>query len=253
MLHDISRPDVVRAGRRYFLVTALAWLCLAIVWPRAASAAADTQMAPVSQPGTVGGAVTYTGARRSGSDAITRDPDVCGSGSVADGSVLVGEAGGLAGVVVSLEGVSAGKALPAGGAVEVVIQQCRMTPRVSTLTLGGKLTLRNADGLLHRPRASIGPVPIFQWAMPLPQRLPTKIRHTGRMEVRCAVHGWARAWVSVFPHPYHTVTDGAGAYRIHNVPPGAYTLTFWHERLGEEQRGIVVDSHAGAAMDFSYP
>lgn len=42
--------------------------------------------------------------------------------------------------------------------------------------------------------------------------------------VSCDIHPWMRAWVYVFEHPFHGVTDNRGRFRISAVPPGKYRL-----------------------------
>jgi hypothetical protein len=37
------------------------------------------------------------------------------------------------------------------------------------------------------------------------------------------------AWVISLDHPYFSVTDERGRYRITDVPPGHYRLVMWHE------------------------
>ena len=44
----------------------------------------------------------------------------------------------------------------------------------------------------------------------------------------CDLHSWMQAWLYVFDHPYHAVTDRRGSFAIRNVPPGRYTLVAHH-------------------------
>jgi hypothetical protein len=58
-----------------------------------------------------------------------------------------------------------------------------------------------------------------------------------------------RGWVVVADHPFYTVTDPAGAFKIANVPAGNYRLRMWHEALGGASRDVVVGPQ-GAAVTF---
>ena len=224
-----------------------------VVWPVTAALAQPAQAPPPTpQTGSVTGRVTYAGPAPSGQERITRDREVCGTEPRPDEALRVDEQGGLAGVVVSLDGPTGGPPPLGAPDMEVRIAQCRFTPRVKSLTVGSTMFLHNQDALLHRPTATIGEIAIFQWAMPLPQRLPKRIRHTGRMELRCKAHPWERAWVAVFPHPHHTVTDATGHFRSPAPPAGSYTVTFWHERLGELHRGLVVEARTDSRVDLTY-
>lgn len=45
------------------------------------------------------------------------------------------------------------------------------------------------------------------------------------------------AFILVFGHPFFSVTDAAGRYRIDNVPPGNYALAAaWNEGVASESR-----------------
>ncbi len=41
-----------------------------------------------------------------------------------------------------------------------------------------------------------------------------------------------RAWVRVYDHPYHAVTDADGKFELKNAPAGKYNLVIWHEGVG---------------------
>jgi plastocyanin len=69
----------------------------------------------------------------------------------------------------------------------------------------------------------------------------------GVVRVFCDIHSHMNAFILVFAHRFFAATDGTGAYRIDNVPPGTYNLAVWTDgrvratrtvRVGEE--GSVV-------------
>ena len=41
------------------------------------------------------------------------------------------------------------------------------------------------------------------------------------------------AYIVVADSPFVAVSDESGAFTIHGVPAGTYTVTVWHEALGE--------------------
>jgi Carboxypeptidase regulatory-like domain len=52
----------------------------------------------------------------------------------------------------------------------------------------------------------------------------------GLANVRCnGGHAWMNAEILVVPHPYYTVTDESGRFRLVDVPPGKYEIVAWHE------------------------
>jgi hypothetical protein len=46
--------------------------------------------------------------------------------------------------------------------------------------------------------------------------------------IGCPVHASMAAWIYVFDHPYHAVTDVHGRFQLPPVPPGQYTLQVRH-------------------------
>jgi hypothetical protein len=47
--------------------------------------------------------------------------------------------------------------------------------------------------------------------------------------VACNIHGWMKAYVRVFDHPYFAVTDANGNFEIKDAPAGNWRLKIWHE------------------------
>ena len=47
--------------------------------------------------------------------------------------------------------------------------------------------------------------------------------------VACNIHGWMKAYVRVFDHPYFAVTDKDGNFEIKNAPAGEWRLKIWHD------------------------
>jgi hypothetical protein len=52
------------------------------------------------------------------------------------------------------------------------------------------------------------------------------------------------AVVVVLENPYFAVTGDDGKFQIPNVPPGAYTLKTWSEKLPETTRQVTVTAGA---------
>jgi len=52
------------------------------------------------------------------------------------------------------------------------------------------------------------------------------------MNVGCNLHGWMKAKVWVFDHPYFAVTDADGNFEIKNAPVGEFHLIVWEDAIG---------------------
>jgi hypothetical protein len=46
------------------------------------------------------------------------------------------------------------------------------------------------------------------------------------------------AEVLVVPHPYYTVTDESGRFKLKDVPPGEYEIVAWHEGWKVVQQAV---------------
>jgi len=73
--------------------------------------------------------------------------------------------------------------------------------------------------------------------------------------VSCTIHAWLRAWVSVFDHPYYTITDADGKFEIKNAPAGDCLLYIWHEGAGwlhkGGKKGEPITIKAGETLDLN--
>ncbi|MEE9550381.1 MAG: carboxypeptidase regulatory-like domain-containing protein, partial [Candidatus Binatia bacterium] len=54
----------------------------------------------------------------------------------------------------------------------------------------------------------------------------------GVVRILCNVHPHMEAYVVVKEHPFFTLSDSRGNYRLGAVPVGRYRLEFWHPELG---------------------
>ncbi len=70
------------------------------------------------------------------------------------------------------------------------------------------------------------------------------------ISVRCPIHASMAAWIYVFDHPYYTISDAQGNFRLPAVPPGKYTLHVEHFE-GRMVRREVVEVKPGAAMKLT--
>ena len=55
------------------------------------------------------------------------------------------------------------------------------------------------------------------------------------MYIKCDVHPWMKSYISIFNHPYFSVTDSAGHYQIDNIPPGTYEVIAWQEKFKNKE------------------
>ena len=85
-------------------------------------------------------------------------------------------------------------------------------------------------------------------------QLPAKVfeksfNELGPVHLTCNIHKEMSAWVLVLQNPYFTAPDPkTGEFTITGVPPGAYTVRIWGEKLEEEDAAkkfpITVGEHS---------
>lgn len=167
----------------------------------------------------------------------------------------VGPQGGLADVVVGLADVH-GKSTGAGAAPLVIDQKgCEYDPYIAACQTGQKILVRNSDPVLHNvhvtPTASDNPEE-NQAQMPNSGDLSFSFKAPEEfVRFKCDVHPWMFAYVSVFDHPWFAVSAKDGTFRIHNVPPGEYTLEAAHRKAGKQTQKIVVKDQ-DVKVDFTF-
>ncbi len=192
--------------------------------------------APALAGGTIEGTIRVAGpAPAVAARPIAKDTNVCGSAAPAE-AVLVGKAGALANVVVSVSDARfAGTPPPVAGA-SLDQRRCRYLPHVQALTVGTPLAVMNNDAILHNVHGNAvkteGPtLTVFNLALPIKgQKLPVTMTKPGVVKLQCdAGHTWMNAWIYVFDHPYYAVTDDSGAFVIKDVPAGEHVVELWHE------------------------
>ena len=183
---------------------------------------------------------------------VHKNKEVCGE-SIPDESLLIDAQRGLKNVVVVLEGVHAVKGSPALPAL-LDNKSCAFVPRVQTITVGQMLELRNSDFILHNVHArQNGYETVFNLGLPYWSEKAYRFTQPGHVLIDCDVlHTWMRAHIIVTDHPYTAVTNAAGRFGISHIPPGAYRLRLWHERLGEQTRPISVRTAQETRVRFTY-
>ena len=58
------------------------------------------------------------------------------------------------------------------------------------------------------------------------------------------------AFILVFSHPFFSLTDTDGRYRIDNIPPGTYNVVAWNEGVRARSRGPYGHGGGVAEEDF---
>jgi hypothetical protein len=201
------------------------------------------QVAPVQQPGRLVGTIEMV-------DALpTEGQGGAGSGGGCEATDAPVRSAADLMTVVWAEGVRRGKALPADRRYQLTLGQCEGEPRVQAVVAGGMLNIFHGDRQPHRivlMRAGTSDtLQVLPFTLP-GQLVPSSValRTPGIVEVRCAEHQWAHAWVAVFDHPYVAVGEPGATFAMDSLPAGRVRLMAWRE--GDERpRALQADVAAG--------
>jgi plastocyanin len=169
---------------------------------------------------------------------------------------VVGGQGGLADVVVSLQGIS-GKSSGASAPPVVLDQKgCEYIPSILAVQTDQKIVVKNSDPVLHNVHSvpGEGSANKERNEAQLPNGADLTFSFSkpeSFLKFKCDVHQWMFAWVSIFDHPYFAVSGKDGSFKIANVPPGKYKLQAAHRKAGTITQDIEVKEGEPTKVDFT--
>jgi hypothetical protein len=194
------------------------------------------------------------GEPRDTSITPTHDLSVCRPFSE---SLVASRQGGVGNVVVWLVGADRGPPHDAPRRVRLVLDGCRLEPRVQRMAQGGTVMVNSRDAMMSRLQfvaegesATRATVLLNDAGQVVPTEDPAS--RPGLVQVTDDLHPWVRAWLVVGPHPFVAVTDADGLFRFDGVPPGRYTLVAWHERLGAKRMTVRVEEGIQTRLQVEY-
>ncbi len=138
-------------------------------------------------------------------------------------------------------GVDAARVPPVPQAALTLDQRgCIYTPHVLGLRAGQKLLVTNSDPTSHNVHvlAKRNSAPANRTMGQGQAALEYLFERSETVLFKCDIHPWMGAVVHVEEHPWFAVSDGAGRFRIEDIPPGDYVVEAEHE-LFEGARGSV--------------
>jgi plastocyanin len=211
--------------------------------------------------GTISGTVTYDGKIPNLKPlAMDADPACAAKHDkpVPNEMLRLGSGNTMGNIIVSVKsGLPAGKTYPAPTEPFVMDQSgCQYKPHVFALQVGQPLKILNSDGVLHNVHALPKVNGQFNMAMPATRK---EAEHKfekvepNAFPVKCDVHPWMTAHVSVFDHPFFAVTQEDGKYKINTaLPAGSYEIEAWHEKLGSKVEKVTVADGETKTVDFKF-
>ena len=213
-------------------------VCFAFGRSGAVVAQSKYKVISVGNAGSISGDVRISGnVPMSARLSVLKDEKICGSNKPSP-RLLVSKSGGVQNALVWIEDIAAGKNVgDENKRLELDQNRCEYKPHVLLLPIGSSLDIVNSDPILHNVHTydeSRGNRTLFNIAQPVRgQRTTvkkTQFEKAGIYLATCdAGHPWMSAYVIVTEHPYYTLTDADGNFKLDGVPPGTYRLKMWHE------------------------
>lgn len=215
------------------------------------SAAAPPGNATAAQGnGTIAGRVVFKGTHAPGKLSVGKDKEVCGDAKQ-DPTLIVGGDGGVRNAVIQIAGLNQGKS-PAKEA-ELDQAKCEYVPHVLVVPTGGKVKIKNSDGILHNVHTLSKENAPFNRAQPkFMKELSETFAKPEIIPVRCDVHGWMSGWIVVTDNVFYDVSQADGTIKLADVPTGKYSLEVWHEKLGKAMREVEVKTGETVNVTFEF-
>jgi len=137
----------------------------------------------------------------------------------------------------------------------VVLDQkgCLFIPHVSAVMVGQPFKILNNDSLMHNVHSLSKVNMPFNLAMPgsLKDIVIEFPSEEWMFQVKCDVHPWMKAYVTVLSHPFHDVTEPDGKFTISGLPAGTFEIEVWHETLGSRSVEVTVADDDTKTADFT--
>lgn len=103
-------------------------------------------------------------------------------------------------------------------------------PLVEIVTTGDQVIFRNSDRTRHHVY-TFSPLGQFEFVLkPNESSTPVKLQKPGVIPVGCNIHDFMINYLFVTDSRWAGKSDAQGAVILNDVPPGAYTVKWWHPR-----------------------
>lgn len=217
----------------------------------------ETSKAASPPPGSTGvleGQVLFQGFNVPQSTQVenTTDPQNCGANQSLRDIIISMENLGIKNVIVALNGVPLAKDYPLQASRLILDNRnCQFQPHVAVLTTGSSIEAINSDPIFHSVHL-YGFLNRNLALGPNQSKVVRTVKRPGYYIIKCDVHGWMQAFFRVDHHPFHSVSDAEGRFRIENIPPGSYILEAWHEYFGKKEVRVSIEGDRPSGVTIYY-
>lgn len=215
---------------------------------------AETPGTAPAETGSISGRVVWEGDRpEPRPDIVLEEKATVGCNhdkmSTKDETLLIDDKGGVANVVLTIEVDGAKPEIPEEP-IEFDQEGCRFSPHVVVVPVGASIQFKNSDETNHN---------IHTFAKKN-QSINKNVAPAGDtvqlldkdevIDVKCDIHPWMKGYIFVTDASHHAVSGMDGSFKIDGLPPGEYTISWWHEELkkGKSEK-VTVAAGSDAKLD----
>jgi plastocyanin len=105
----------------------------------------------------------------------------------------------------------------------------RFIPHILIVTPGTKIDFPNNDTVFHNVFAYFEAKRFDLGMYPRGATKSQIFPRAGVVSVLCNIHPDMSAFIVIVDSPYYAQADKSGNFRLEGIPPGEYTVRFWHE------------------------
>lgn len=130
---------------------------------------------------------------------------------------------------------------------------CFFEPYISGALVDQEIVIENDDPVMHNAHVIPNEGKEFNFAL-LPKH-STSFKLTAPqifVRLKCDVHPWEFAYISVITHPFFAVTDKSGQFSLPPLPPGKYTIRAYHRKAGELAQEVEMNENESRSVEFRF-
>jgi plastocyanin len=151
--------------------------------------------------------------------------------------------------VIYLEGQG-----PASQTTAAIEQKDRQfLPDLLVIPSGSSVSFPNMDPIFHNVFSLSKPKTFDLGNYPKGQSRLVTFSKPGIVFVNCRLHPNMTATIVVSPNQWNTIADSSGAFALHGVTPGMYTIVAWHKTAGFFREKVEVTRDSAATVQFLIP
>jgi len=138
------------------------------------------------------------------------------------------------------------------GARQLAQRDQSFVPRVVSVPIGTEVDFPNQDPIYHNVFSVSPPARFDLGKYPRGQSRRVRMAKAGLVKVFCDIHSDMAAFVVVLPNRAFVRPNDDGTYRLPELPPGRYTLTWWHPDFPGAKREVVIPASGDVNVDVAF-